>query len=66
MNGEEWTAEVGQPWRNDRAGLTAEILATGVTITIKGHRAADKNKRVIKAERVVIDGKTYELYPGRD
>ena len=66
VNGEEWTAEVGQPWRNDRAGLTAEILATGVTITIKGHRAADKNKKVIKAERVVIDGKTYELYPGRD
>lgn len=66
VNGEEWTAEVGQPWRNDRAGLTAEIMAMGVTMTVKGHRATDKTKKVIKAERVVIDGKTYELYPERD
>jgi hypothetical protein len=66
VSGEEWTAEVGQPWRNERAGLTNNMLAQGVTITIRGHRATDKNQKVIKAERVVIDGKTYELYPERD
>ena len=66
VNGEEWTAEVGQPWRNERAGLTDEILATGVTVTVRGHRALDPGTKVIKAERVIIDGKTYVLYPGRD
>jgi hypothetical protein len=35
-------------------------------MTIHGHRAIDKNKKVIKAERVIIDGKTYNLYPDRD
>jgi hypothetical protein len=66
VNGEEWTAEVGQPWRNDRAGLTPAMLKAGVTITIQGHRATDKAQKVIKAERVVIDGKSYDLYPERD
>lgn len=66
VDGAEWTAEVGQPWRNERAGLTAEILETGVTMTVQGHRAADESKNLIKAERVIIDGKTYDLYPNRD
>lgn len=66
VEGEEWTAEIGQPWRNDRAGLTAEILQAGITMTIRGHRAADESKKLIKAERVVIDGKSYDLYPDRD
>jgi hypothetical protein len=66
VDGEEWTAEVGQPWRNEQAGLTPELLAAGVTMTIHGHRALDKTKKVIKAERVIIDGKSYNLYPDRD
>ena len=66
VNGEEWTAEVGQPWRNHQAGLMDDMLTAGVTLTIQGHRAADKKLKVIKAERVVIDGKTYNLYPDRD
>ena len=66
VSGEEWTAEVGQPWRNHQAGLTDDKLTAGVTLTIKGHRSADKNQKVIKAERVVIDGKIYNLYTDRD
>jgi hypothetical protein len=66
VNGEEWTVEVGQPWRNDQAGLTADKLVTGVSLTVQGHRSADKNQKVFKAERVVIDGKLYNLYPDRD
>jgi hypothetical protein len=66
VDGEEWTAEVGQPWRNERAGLTDAILATGVSMTVRGHRALDTAKKVIKAERIIIDGKTYDLYPERD
>ncbi len=66
VDGEEWTAEIGQPWRNDRVGLTPEILKAGITVTVRGHRSADESQKLIKAERVVIDGKTYDLYPGRD
>jgi hypothetical protein len=65
-NGEEWVAEVGQPWRNERAGLKDEMLKQGVRVTISGHRSARPGEKVIKAERVMIDGNTYNLYPDRD
>jgi Family of unknown function (DUF6152) len=64
-NGESWIVEVGQPWRNDRAGLTPELLSVGRIITAHGHRSAKQDERLMKAERVVIDGKSYNLYPDR-
>jgi hypothetical protein len=65
-DGEEWTVEVGQPWRNERAGLTDEMLAPGVELTASGHRAADEAEYLMKAERIFIDGNRYDLYPDRD
>lgn len=66
VDGEEWTVEVGQPWRNERAGLTPELLSAGTVVTVRGHKALDQGRKLIKAERVIIGGKTYELYPERD
>lgn len=66
VGGETWLVEVGQPWRNERAGLTPEMLAPGTTLTVIGEKSADPGVKVIKAERVVIDGTTHDLYPGRD
>ena len=66
VNGESWTAEVGQPWRNQRAGVTDEMLAPGTEITIDGQRSADQGELRVKAERLVIDGELYQLYPDRD
>ena len=65
-DGEVWTVEIGQPWRNDRAGLTEEMLNLGREVTISGQRAADPGDLKMKAERVIIDGKLYNLYPDRD
>lgn len=64
--GAKWIVEVGQPWRNERAGLKDEMLAKGVKLTVVGHRHADPKKQVFKAERVLIDGRKYDLYPDRD
>ncbi|HSK38933.1 MAG TPA: DUF6152 family protein [Arenibaculum sp.] len=63
--GAQWVVEVGQPWRNERAGLTEGRLAEGTEITVHGHRSANAEERLVKAERVVIDGQSYDLYPGR-
>jgi hypothetical protein len=65
VEGEVWTVEVGQPWRNESAGLTDDMLAPGVEILVRGHRSTDPAQLVVKAERVVIDGQTYDLYPDR-
>ena len=62
---EEWTVEVGQPWRNERAGLKDSMLVKGVELTIQGNRAKDPKLKVVKAARVIINGKIYDLYPER-
>ena len=63
---EEWTAEVGQPWRNERAGLKDGDLAEGVEIRVIGEPAADVSKKRIKVERLFLRKREYILYPGRD
>ncbi|MFL1464826.1 DUF6152 family protein [Marinobacter sp. HN1S83] len=65
VEGQEWVIEVGQPWRNERVGLTDELLSDGQVLTVHGHRSAREGERLVKAERIVIDGKEYNLYPGR-
>ena len=66
VEGEEWTAEVGQPWRNKRAGLKDGDLAEGVEIRVIGEPAADVSERRIKVERLFLHKREYILYPGRD
>jgi hypothetical protein len=62
---QDWLIEVGQPWRNQRAGLTAELLAEGEEITVRGHRSTREGEYRVKAVRVIIDGEYYDLYPDR-
>ena len=64
--GEIWTVEVGQPWRNARAGLKPGDLAVGVEVRIIGEPSSDIEDRLVKAEEIFIAGKKYDLYPGRD
>jgi len=64
-NGVIWTIEVGQPWRNRRAGLTDAMFAKGRTITVIGSRSAKASERVVKAIRIRIARKNYDLYPER-
>lgn len=66
VDGAKWTVEVGQPWRNERAGLTDAMLVKGVKLTVSGHRSVNPAQRVFKAERINIDGKKFDLYPDRN
>lgn len=65
VEGEKWTAEIGQPWRNQQAGLKDDMFAKGAELTIEGQRSADKAELRVKAESIVIDGQRYILYPNR-
>jgi len=66
VEGETWQVEVGQPWRNERAGVKDGDLAEGVEIRVVGEPAADKADKRVKAEKFYIGGKEYVLYPERD
>jgi hypothetical protein len=63
--GEKWMVEVGQPWRNEQAGLTPELLSVGRVMTFHGHRSKKESEKLMKAERIIIEGKSYNLYPDR-
>ena len=47
------------------AGLTEALLAPGTEVTLEGHRSRDPDERLMKAERIIIAGKLYDLYPDR-
>ena len=66
VDGTAWIVEVGQPWRNSRAGLEDGDLAPGVELTVSGEPSADPDEQRLKVERLWIDGTEHELYPDRD
>lgn len=65
VNGRVWTVEVGQPWRNERAGLSDAMLGPGAELTIIGKRAVDPAEYRVKAERVRIGSTVHDLYLDR-
>ncbi|MBB3192005.1 DUF6152 family protein [Halomonas cerina] len=62
VDGETWTVEVGQPWRNDRAGLGEGDLATGVEVRVSGEHSGE---RLLKVEQLWIGDEHFVLYPDR-
>jgi hypothetical protein len=66
VDGEMWTVEVGQPWRNARAGLKDSDLSEGVQIRVIGEPSADKSERRLKVERLFLGDREYILYRDRD
>jgi hypothetical protein len=66
VKGASWTVEVGQPWRNERAGLKDSDMAPGKTLRISGEPSTDPKARLLKAERIFIGERRFDLYPERD
>lgn len=66
VEGEVWTLEVGQPWRNERAGLKDGDLSNGVEIRAVGEPSEDTSERRMKVERLFLGKREYILYPDRD
>lgn len=66
VDGETWTVEVGQPWRNDRAGLTKEDYAPGTEMRFIGEPSSDDSEKRLKAERIYVGDTEHALYPERD
>jgi|SRR6185295_11232195 len=55
-----WHAVLAPPSRMSSRGLTAEMLKVGSQVTIEGYRHKTEPMEM-RAERITIDGKTYEL-----
>ena len=66
VDGDIWTLEVGQPWRNERAGLKDGDLSKGVEIRAIGEPSAEISDKRMKVERLYLGDREYILYPNRD
>jgi hypothetical protein len=64
-DGEIWRVELGNPGLTARAGVTAHVAAAGTRLTVVGHRSRDRAQRHMKAVRLVIAGRNYDIYPER-
>lgn len=64
-DGVVWQVDLGNPGQTERSGFTAKTTQPGDPITVLGNRNKDSSKPHIKAVRITIDGKHYDMYPER-
>ncbi len=60
-----WQIDLGNPNQTERSGFTATSAKPGDAIVILGNRHKDKTKMQMKAVRLTIAGKNYDMYPER-
>jgi Flp pilus assembly secretin CpaC len=64
-DGKQWLIDLANPNQTERAGFTAASAKAGDAIVILGNRSKDKSQLWMKAVRITVAGKTYDLYPER-
>ncbi|HEV7268313.1 MAG TPA: DUF6152 family protein [Falsiroseomonas sp.] len=60
-----WTVELSNPRQTARSGFSAESAAAGDEVTAIGHRSTAQGERRMKAVRLTVRGRTYDIYPNR-
>ena len=64
-DGKQWLIDLANPNQTERAGFTAASAKAGDAIVVLGNRSKDKSQLWMKAVRITVGGKTYDLYPER-
>ena len=65
VKGEIWKVELAPPRATERAGFTEASAKAGDAVTAIGNRSRDQAERRMKAVRIIVNGKTYDVYPDR-
>jgi hypothetical protein len=64
-DGKQWLIDLANPNQTQRSGFSATSAKEGDAIVVLGNRAKDKTQLWMKAVRITVAGKTYDLYPER-
>ena len=65
VEGETWRVELAPPGPTTRAGFTEDVAKPGDEVTAVGNRSRDETEKRMKAVRVIVGSKTYDVYPDR-
>ncbi|OCP07186.1 MULTISPECIES: DUF6152 family protein [unclassified Ensifer] len=60
-----WRVELGNPRNTERSGFVEGSAKVGDAIVVLGNRSLDPNEKRMKAVRITVAGKTYDIYPER-
>lgn len=64
-DGKVWQVDLGNPNQTANSGFTAQSAKPGDTVTVLGNRSKEPGKPHMKAVRITISGKNYDMYPER-
>ena len=64
-DGKQWLIDLANPNQTERSGFTAASAKAGDAIVVLGNRSKDKSQLWMKAVRITVGDKTYDLYPER-
>lgn len=64
-DGRQWRIELGNPSQTERAGFVEGSAAPGNNVIILGNRSTDPGELRLKAVRITVEGRTYDIYPER-
>ncbi|MFL0693647.1 MAG: DUF6152 family protein [Agrobacterium tumefaciens] len=60
-----WRIELGNPNQTQHSGFVEGVAEIGDEITVRGNRSLDPDEKRLKAVRVIVEGKNYDIYPNR-
>lgn len=63
--GATWQVDLGNPSQTERSGFKADSAKAGDAITVLGNRNRDHSRHHMKAVRITISGKDFDMYPER-
>lgn len=65
QDGRLWQVDLGNPNQTQRSGFAADTAKEGDDITVLGNRTKEPNEAHMKAVRITVGGKQYDMYPER-
>jgi hypothetical protein len=64
-DGTVWQIDLGNPRQTERSGFKEGSAKVGDAITVLGNKAKDDNEKRMKAVRITVAGKNFDMYPER-
>jgi hypothetical protein len=64
-DGTVWQVDLGNPRQTEASGFTGQTAKPGDAITVLGNRSKEEKEAHMKAVRITIAGKNYDMYPER-
>jgi hypothetical protein len=65
VDGVVWRVELAPPGPTMAAGFTEDTVKPGDEVVALGNRSLDPNEKRMKAVRITVGGKAYDIYPAR-